>query len=150
MYRRNAQDYKVALPLIKGLLWWGGGICVPLEKAQICYYKGVIMTDCHTAVMLFDMIFVLITNSGSYTFSYSSSFSSNTMNKKLRTDIKIQCFQVEKNRYLHKFNLNIYHIHQYFWLFKSDKKVPVVIVIVSQYCVHKRITRKVLPGEIIY
>ena len=32
MYRRNAQDYKVALPLIKGLLWWGG-ICVPLEKA---------------------------------------------------------------------------------------------------------------------
>ena len=25
MYRRNAQDYKVALPLIKGLLWWGGG-----------------------------------------------------------------------------------------------------------------------------
>ena len=104
--------HKVALPLIKGLLWWGGGgISVPLEKALLCYYKGLIMTDCHTAVMLFDMIFVLITNSGSYTFSYSSSFSSNTINKKLRTDIKIQCFQVEKNLYLDKFNLNIYHIH---------------------------------------
>ena len=102
---------KVALLLINGLLWWGGGICVPLEKAWLCYYKGLIMTDCHTAVMLFDMIFLLITNSGSYTFSYSSSFSSNTINKKLRADIKIQCFQVEKNRYLHKFNLNIYQIH---------------------------------------
>ena len=89
----------------------GGGISVPLEKALLCYYKGLIMTDCHTAVMLFDIIFLLITNSGSYTFSYSSSFSSNTINKKLRADIKIQCFQVEKNRYLHKFNLNIYHIH---------------------------------------
>ena len=23
MYNKNAQDYKVALPLIKGLVWWG-------------------------------------------------------------------------------------------------------------------------------
>lgn len=62
MYSKNVQDYKVALPLIKGL-------------------------------------------------SYSSLFSSNTINEKLRTDIKIQCFQVQKNRYVHKFKLNIYHIH---------------------------------------
>ena len=89
-------------------------MCVPLEKAWLWYYKGLIMhsRDCHTAVMLsVDMTFLLITNSGSYTFSYSSLFSSNTINKKLRTDIKIQCFQVQKNRYVRKFKLNIYHIH---------------------------------------
>ena len=89
-------------------------MCVPLEKAWLCYYKGLIMhsRDCYTAAMLsVDMTFLLITNSGSNTFSYSSLFSSNTINKKLRTDIKIQCFQVQKNRYVHKFKLNIYHIH---------------------------------------
>ena len=85
MNNKNAQDYKVALPLIKGLVWWGG-MCVPLEKAWLCYYKGLIMhsRDCYTAAMLsVDMTFLLITNSGSNTFSYSSLFSSNTINKKL-------------------------------------------------------------------
>ena len=75
MNNENAQDYKAALPLIKGLVWWGG-----------CAYKGLIMhsRDCHTAAMLsVDMTFLLITNSGSNTFSYSSLFSSNTINKKL-------------------------------------------------------------------
>ena len=45
MYRKNAQNYKVALPLIKGFAYPG--------KAWLCYYKGLIMhsRDCHIAVM---------------------------------------------------------------------------------------------------
>ena len=89
-------------------------MCVPLEKAWLCYYKGLIMhsRDCYTAAMLsVDMTFLLITNSGSNTFSYSSFFLQIQLTKSYEPIKKIQCFQVQKNRDVHKFKLNIYHIH---------------------------------------